>query len=65
MKKITINEEECIGCGSCAQIDEKHFEIKNGKSTVKEQYNEEDKDLIEEVINSCPVGAIEITEEDK
>lgn len=63
MKKITINEDECIGCGSCESISPDHFELRNGKSHVKKQYCEEDKGEIEEAKDNCPTNAIEITKE--
>lgn len=62
-KKIKIDLELCIGCGSCEAIDPDNFELKGDKATVKEQYSKENESKIEEAMNNCPVGAIEIVEE--
>ena len=58
-KKIKINEDICIGCGSCEDIAPDYFKLdSSGKSKVKNQYNEKDKSKIKEAINNCPVEAI-------
>lgn len=60
-KKIKVNQDLCIGCGSCEQIAPEHFELNSeGKSEVKKQYDEKDKDIIEEAVESCPVDAITV-----
>lgn len=63
-KKINVNDELCIGCGSCEAIAPEHFELKDdGKSHVKKQYTPEDDKLIQEAIDSCPVQAITLSDE--
>lgn len=63
-KKIVVNQDLCIGCGSCEAIAPDHFEVKDdGKSHVKKQYTPEDEDTIKEAIDNCPVKAIELIEE--
>lgn len=63
-KKITVDQDLCIGCGSCEAIAPDHFELKDdGKSHVKKQYTEDDKDIIKEAVDGCPVQAIKLVEE--
>lgn len=55
--KIKVDKDKCIGCGLCVSIAEKAFELNDeGKVAVLE--TEEDEKLIEDAIESCPVGAI-------
>lgn len=63
-KVITINEELCIGCGTCVEICPEVFELNETieKAVVKNpkgcsQCN------CEEAINNCPVSAISWAEE--
>ena len=57
---LKINEN-CIGCGACQAVDDEHFEM-DGVSTVISQDNL-DSEALKTAIDSCPVGAIELTEE--
>lgn len=60
-KKIAVDQEVCIGCGTCVGIAPEHFKLDNeGKSSVIKQYNVEDNEIIMEVIDSCPVDAIKL-----
>jgi ferredoxin len=60
MAKITIIKDLCIGCGSCAAICPKTFELKDGKAYAKK--SKIDKITCEkEAADSCPVNAINIT----
>lgn len=61
MPQIKIDTEKCIGCGTCVGISPEHFELGNdGKSHVKKQYNDKDKNIIKEAVESCPVDAISL-----
>lgn len=63
-KKIVVDHDLCIGCGSCEAIAPDHFELKDdGKSHVKKQYLPEDEKVIKEAIDGCPVQAIKLVEE--
>lgn len=63
-QKITIDRDLCMGCGSCEGTAPDHFELDDeGKAKVKKQYDEADKDIIQEAIDGCPVQAIELVEE--
>ena len=63
-KKIAVDADACIGCGACASQAPDYFEMKDGKSHVKkEEIAEKDLEEIEGIKNSCPGGAISISEE--
>jgi len=63
MKKLSVDKNTCIGCGMCFSTDEEHFTSDdNGLSEVKSQENLES-DTLKNVVESCPVGAIKIEEE--
>lgn len=64
--KVFVNEERCIGCGSCVSLtDSKIFDFNDeGKAFAKVEKVDEDK--LEEVKNSidyCPTSAIEEVKE--
>ncbi len=64
MKKVTVNQELCIGCGACANLCPGVFELQeDGKSKV---INEDGcrKCDCELAANSCPVGAIKVEEKE-
>ena len=56
MSKAKVNEELCIGCGTCESLCPEVFKIEDGKSKV---ISEECGDCdCQSVIDSCPVSAI-------
>ena len=59
--KVKVNRDNCIGCGACAAICREVFEIDDeGISVAKvEEVKEEDKQAVQDAIDSCPTGAIE------
>jgi len=58
MGKIVIDQEKCIGCGTCSALFPKNFKLdKKGKAQVVKQSSISEKD-IKAVISSCPVSAI-------
>lgn len=62
MKKIKINKEKCLGCGSCAFIYPEMFYLDNdGKAEVKKNKKIDEKKL-KSAIESCPAQAIEVEE---
>ena len=67
--KITINKEECIGCGVCEALCPEVFKLSDeGKSSIVEKYRtsspengEVEENLapcVENAKESCPVEAI-------
>jgi ferredoxin len=56
MAKPKVNEELCIGCGTCEALCPKVFKLEDGKSKV---ISEDCGDCnCQEIIESCPVSAI-------
>lgn len=69
--KIILEQDKCIGCGSCANICKKHFKMnKNyksdlvgGKKTKGNVFEKEIKEVDKETqdaVNSCPAMCIHI-----
>ena len=58
--KIKVNQDACIGCGACENIDNELFEINdNGVSQEKiEEVPKEKEENAKEAIESCPTSAI-------
>lgn len=58
-RQVYIDEEECIGCGSCEEICQEVFEL-NEETEKAEVIKPEGgpEDLIEEAMESCPVECI-------
>ncbi|MFZ2226201.1 MAG: ferredoxin [Candidatus Moraniibacteriota bacterium] len=60
MSKAKVNEDLCIGCGTCESLCPEVFKIEDGKSKViAEDCGECD---CQNVIDSCPVSAISMEE---
>lgn len=60
MSKAKVNEDLCIGCGTCESLCPEVFKIEDGKSKViVEDCGECD---CQNVIDSCPVSAISMEE---
>lgn len=62
--KVTLDEDECIGCQSCNEIcpDVFGFDDEAEKAFVYDQYHG-DEDCIEDAAAACPVDCIEFEEE--
>ncbi len=58
--KVTIDEDECIGCESCVELcpDVFEFDDDSTKAFVKDTATGEE-DCIDEAIASCPTECIE------
>ncbi len=60
MTKVKVNQEICIGCGTCESLCPEIFKLENGKSQV---ISDDCGDCnCQEVIDSCPVSAISMEE---
>ncbi|MCM0755420.1 4Fe-4S binding protein [Desulfovibrio aminophilus] len=59
--KITVDEDKCIGCGSCVDIcPSEVYELQNEKAVV---VNLEECVGCESCVESCEQGAITVEEE--
>ena len=60
MKTVTLNQEECIGCGTCGEICPQVFRLAPNidKSEVILPRGG-DEELIQQAIDSCPVSCIQ------
>ncbi len=55
---LNVNQETCIGCGTCIALAGKTFKFnESGKAEVLNPEGD-DKDTIKSAIDSCPVQAI-------
>jgi len=54
---VTVDKEKCVGCGACAASCGNVFEMKDGKSSVKEGADP-NAECIKGAIENCPAGAI-------
>jgi ferredoxin len=58
-KKVHIDEEECIGCGSCEEICPEVFKLDEDAQKAKViKENGGPESLIQEAIEACPVECI-------
>lgn len=59
--KPKVNQDLCIGCGTCESLCPKVFRVEDGKShVIAEDCGDCD---CQSVVGSCPVSAISIEEE--
>ena len=67
MKKLVIDEQSCVCCGSCAAICEEVFgRTEEGTPCVKAQEKvEKNKADVENAINACPTGAIKYVDNEE
>jgi ferredoxin len=60
MSKVSVNQDLCIGCGTCESLCPNVFKLENGKSQVISQ--DCGNCNCKEVAGSCPVSAIIVEE---
>ncbi len=62
MAKPKVNQEDCIGCGSCEVFCPEVFQMENvgGRQVAKVQQTDysANREKIDQAINSCPVQVI-------
>lgn len=66
MKKLTIDENVCLCCGSCVANwgDLFGWSDKSTPCVLDQKLVEENKEKVEEAIEACPAGAIKYEEEE-
>ena len=61
--RVTINRQQCIGCGLCEELLPEVFIMQNQKSMVKKEgLKKVKKSVIKTVAEDCPAEAIIISE---
>ncbi len=58
---IKVDEDECIGCGECAEAAPNTFEVNDDNIVEVKNAAGDDEDTIVEAAKNCPVEAITIT----
>jgi len=58
MPKPIVNQDTCIGCGTCESLCPAVFKLNDGKAQVQNADYETNGACIQESITSCPVAAI-------
>jgi len=59
MIKLKVDENQCIGCGTCISLYPDLFEMgADGKAQVIDSKKDVDESKIKEIIASCPMAAI-------
>ena len=61
MKKLEIDDNKCIGCGSCVYKDNEHFDFNDSKTVSIISQNNLDSQDLQEAIEYCPTGAITLS----
>ena len=58
-RRVYIDEDECIGCGSCEEICPEVFELdEDTQKALVIQPEDGPEDLIDEAIEACPVDCL-------
>lgn len=54
-RKISVDQDKCIGCGACAASCPKSFKMQSGKAHAVR-----DSECADVAASGCPVGAISV-----
>jgi len=59
---VIVDRDRCTGLGICESISDDHFEIDDEGRLVllREEFDEGERELIEEAVRSCPTAALRI-----
>ncbi len=57
MAKVELDENKCIGCGTCVALCPANFEMSGAKAKVK---SAEDSGCAKQAAENCPVSAISV-----
>ena len=63
--KVQVDQDLCIGCGTCELMCSQCFQLEGGKAQVIRDNCDNVECDMQDVIDSCPVEAISIVEEEK
>jgi ferredoxin len=62
--EIKVDEDECIGCGECAETAPNTFEVNDDNVAEVKVAAGDDEDTIVEAAKNCPVEAITVMSAD-
>ena len=64
MKKVVINKDKCLGCGMCVGIESDVFDFDDDwlAKVNNDNINDDNKENVNNAIDSCPVAAIEVVD---
>ena len=57
-QRPVVNQDECIGCGTCAEIASKSFRLNDDEKAEVIHPPGDSDDVIQEAMDSCPTEAI-------
>lgn len=60
-KKVVIDAEECVACGTCVEIAPEVFKLEEGADhaeVIKGSIGSSEEDAVQEAIDSCPTQCI-------
>lgn len=58
MKNLVVNQQTCIGCGTCVSLAPKSFKLNDEGKIQPINPPQDDEATIKNAIDSCPVNAI-------
>ena len=62
--KVKVDQDLCIGCGTCELMCSQCFQLEDGKAqVVRDECSGDIECDMQDVIDSCPTEAISIIEE--
>ena len=59
--EVSINFDECIGCGVCMQVCPEVFGLdeESGKAVLLDyEHSDDNANLVKEAADSCPIGCV-------
>jgi len=59
-RKVTVDQETCIGCGNCQDVCPDVFIVEDDEKSHLKKGAPLDKECIEEAAQNCPVNAITV-----
>lgn len=60
--KVVIDENKCIGCGTCVAVAPKTFKLGTDSKAKAIKPSGDDKKTIKDAVDSCPVKALKLTD---
>lgn len=61
-KQLVVDKNKCIGCGTCVALAPKSFKMDDSGKSVALNPAQDNDEVIQNAIDSCPVDAISLKE---